>query len=99
MTHQVALTFSARVRPGRREALEELLCSMAEDPGGNRVIPFAQLPQTHFARVLLLEPGPEEDDPTLIVTLDCDATVGERLDDLVQVAGAGLDELFGGCAD
>src|SRR4051812_28036748 len=99
MTHQVALTFSARVLPGRREALERLLGVMAEDPDGNRVIPFARLPLTHFARVLLLEPQADEDEPTVIVTLDCDATVGERLDDLVQVAGAGLDELFGACAD
>ena len=36
---------------------------MAEDPSGNRVIPFARLPLTHFARVLLLEPHADEDEP------------------------------------
>ena len=99
MTHQVALTFTAPVLPGRREALERVLGSMAADPADNRVLPFARIPHTHFGRVVLLEPGSEEGEPTLLVTLDCDATAGDRLADLVEIAGAGIDELFGSCAD
>jgi hypothetical protein len=99
MTHQVALTFSAPVLPDRREAVERVLDAMAADPADNRVLPFARIPHTHFGRVVLLEPGSGEDEPTLLVTLDCDATVGDRVADLVEIAGAGIDELFGSCTD
>ena len=100
MTHQVALTFSAEVLPGRREGLARLLGSMAGDPGGNPVIPFGEIPHTHFGRVVLLDATPaDEGAATLLMTLDCDATVGQRLGDLVEVAGSGIDELFGACVD
>lgn len=100
MTHQVALTFSARVRPDRRQDLLRSLALMAEDPANNPVLPFARLPHTHFARVVLLEPVTGDGDPaSLLVTLDCDAPKAARLVDLAEVAGTGLDELFGTCAD
>lgn len=99
MTHQVALTISSRVPADRRGELDGLLDVMAKDPGNNQVIPFAQIPHAHFARVLLLEPTPGTADTTLLMTLDCDATVGDRLQDLVEIAGTGLDELFGMCVD
>jgi len=100
MSHQVALTFSAEVLPGRREGLARLLGSMAGDPGGNPVIPFGEIPHTHFGRVVLLDATPaDEGAATLLMTLDCDATVGQRLGDLVEVAGSGIDELFGACVD
>ena len=105
MTHQVAVTISGRVRPERRAELEKLLDAMAADPGANPVIPFAQMPNTHFARVLLLPPlpgpahGPAQGSPetTLLMTLDCDAEITGRLRDLVDIAGTGVDDLFGAC--
>jgi hypothetical protein len=100
MTHQVALTFSAHVRPDRRESLERSLASMADDPGRNPVLPFARLPHTHFARIVLLEPvAPDREPATLIMTLDCDAPARARLRELVEIAATGLDELFGSCAE
>jgi hypothetical protein len=100
MSHQVGLTFSAAVLPGRRESLAHLLSVMAEDPARNQVLAFADLPHTHFGRVVLLDPTPAEGgEGTLLVTLDCDAPARERVDDLVEIAGAGIDELFGACAD
>ena len=101
MTHQVALTISGRIPPARRAELERVLATMAADPAGNAVVPFGRLPHTHFARAVLLEPdqGAGEAASTLVVTLDCDGTVRARLRDLVDLAGAGLDELFGGCVD
>ena len=100
MTHQVALTITGSVVPDRLPELERVVATMAKDPGHNPVVPFADLPATHFARVVILAPGSGGTAvPTLLMTLDCDASVLERLDDLVEVAGTGLDELFGVCAD
>ena len=98
MSHQVAITISGRVPTDRVPALERVLETMAADPGTNLVIPFAQLPQTHFGRVVLLDPVRGEAEATLLVTLDCDASISHRLRDLVEVGGTGLDELFGACA-
>ena len=39
MPHQVAVTISARIRPGQAGDLKRLLASMA-DPAANRAIPF-----------------------------------------------------------
>jgi len=99
MTHQVALTISAHVIPERLAELERVVASMAGDPARNPVLPFAEVPHTHFARVLLLGPPSGPGETTLIITLDCDSSVADRLHDLVEVAGPGLDELFGACAD
>lgn len=99
MTHQVALTISGAVPTARRDELDGALEAMAKDPGGNRVVPFAQVPHTHFARVVLLDPVPGSDQATLLLTLDCDASARRRLRELVEVAGPSLDELFGLCAD
>jgi hypothetical protein len=99
MTHQVALTFSAPVPPGGRTDLERVLATMAGDPGSNHTLPFAQVPGTHFARVVLLDPETTNDGATLLMTLDCDAPETTRLHDLVEVAGSGLDTLFGACTD
>ncbi len=100
MTHQVALTITASVAPEGVPELERVLATMAKDPGHNPVIPFAELPHTHFARVVILAPGSGGNaSATLLVTLDCDASAKERLRELVDLAGGGLDELFGACPD
>ncbi|GAB7007065.1 hypothetical protein JCM18899A_45380 [Nocardioides sp. AN3] len=99
MTHQVALTISGKVPRSRCGELEALLEAMAKDPGGNRVVPFSRLPHAHFARVVLLEPTPGSSEATLLMTLDCDASVTERLEELARIAGTGLDDLLGFCDD
>ena len=47
MSHQVALTIMAGVKPGKTEALKQVLTSMNNDPANNDNIPFGRL-----ARVL-----------------------------------------------
>ena len=54
MSHQVGLTVSGQVVPERLEELLRVVDRMAEDPGDNPVIPFGQLPYTHFGRVVVL---------------------------------------------
>ena len=100
MSHQVGLTISGSVVPDRLEELERVVAGMAKDPGGNSVVPFAELPRTHFARVVILPAGAGGNTaPTLLMTMDCDATAADRLRDLVRVAAPGVDQLFGTCAD
>ena len=100
MTHQVALTVTAEVAPDRRTGLDRLLEQLAAAPADNPVLPFGDLPHTHFARVVVLDrPAAGTSADTLVLTLDCDATVDERLNDLATLTGAGVDELFGACAD
>src|SRR3954453_21410684 len=96
MTHQVALTFCADVDPARRTDLDLLLNEMASDPAHNSVLSFGDLPQTHFARIVVLD-GTAGD--TLLLTLDCDASIRDRIRDLAQLTGDGIDQLFGSCTD
>jgi hypothetical protein len=88
MSHQAALTVWARVAPGRAEALEQLLA--AGSP-----IPFERLSAAHFGRLLLLDDGGAA--PVLLFTLDVDGPAGAHLDELVEVAGDGLDRVFCHC--
>jgi hypothetical protein len=78
----------------RVDALVRTLTAMGADPAGNECIPFARLRNVHFARLFLTEP----DRPQLIYMSDVDGTAEEHLADLVDVAGAGLDAVFGHCA-
>jgi hypothetical protein len=94
MTHQVALTACAPVRPDRLDDLRAAVTRMARDPGRNPVLPFADLSGTHFARLMIVE---HQGRSTLVLTMDCDSPAADRVHDLVRVAGPGLDELFGCC--
>jgi hypothetical protein len=88
MSHQAALTVWARVAVGRAESLEQLL--RAGSP-----IPFERLSATHFGRLLLLDDGGAT--PVLLFSLDVDAPLEPRLEELVDVAGEGLDRVFCHC--
>jgi len=64
------------------------------------VLPFAELPATHFGRVLVVPaPAGGSGADTLVLTLECDAPVHRRLRDLADLVGEGLDRLFGTCED
>src|SRR5262245_2452894 len=95
MAHQVALTVGAPIKVGELEAVEKLLDAMALDSAHNRLIPFGELPSTHFGRILIVELSPGV--PTLLLMLDADAPLDARLAELVDLAGPGIDELYGHC--
>lgn len=100
MTHQVALTICAPVAPERLDGLRNVLDAMAADAARNPVLPFAELPATHFARLVIIDgdrAGTET--ATLVLTLDCDAPAAQRLQELAGLTGAGVDQLFGHCVD
>ncbi len=67
---------------------------MGVDPGANGEVPFARLSHVHFARLFLTPPDPVH----LVYMSDVDGTAERHLADLVDVAGAGLDGVFGHCA-
>lgn len=103
VTHQVAITVVAPVRAEAAGPLRALLAEMGRDPGGNGVVPFAKQQAVHFARLVLLEGGPSDGGhprpPRLVLIIDADAPVRDRLLDLVDTAEGGLDQLFEHCEE
>ena len=57
MTHQVALTIRAKVKPGETEDLKDLLSIVGADIERNEILPFARLSNVHFARFVILDGG------------------------------------------
>lgn len=103
MPHQEALTIVAPVAPDREAQLADVMRVLARDPAHNDVLPFAELPGCHFGRVLHLPPSHDLEGapigPQLLLLSDCDGSADEHLRELVELAGPGLDRLFGACVD
>lgn len=103
MPHQEALSVVATLEPSRRSALEQTLTGMRADPGHNTLVPFAKLPNCHFGRVFcwdtMSDPQGNVLPPQLLLLADCDGSSDVFLADLVNVAGEGLDGVFGHCTD
>lgn len=104
---QLAVTILAKVAPQNVPELKQTLETMGKDPGGNSLLPLAALPRTHFARLVLLEATRDLSgrsiDPQLLYIADVDEPDAEVsglqacLEELVDVAGQGLDAVFGPC--
>jgi hypothetical protein len=104
---QLAITVVADVRRPRLAGLKRTLQALGADPATNAMVPFAALPRTHFARLLVLDPDATADgapiEPHLVYMADVDEPADaepalERcLEELVDVAGEGLDRIFGAC--
>lgn len=103
MPHQEALTIIAPVAEEREAELAEVMRALAANPAQNDVLAFGALAGCHFGRVLHL-PGSTDLSgrkigPQLMLLADCDGSAEAHLRQLVEVAGAGLDRLFGSCVD
>jgi hypothetical protein len=100
MRAQTALSVVAPLRSGERELRERLERAGAE-PGSNEFVPFAALEGTHFGRLLLLDQAVDLDGAAIpacvILMSDFDGPLDPYLERLVDLAGAGLDRLFGQC--
>ena len=92
---------AAPVRRGREDELRARLEEMRPDPGGNGVLPFAELAEVHFGRLSLLPAAHPSGGPavptSLILTTNFDGDVDGHVRHLVAVAGDGLDSLFSCC--
>jgi hypothetical protein len=62
---------------------------------GAALLPFDRLAGVHFARLLIVDDG--EATPGLLLTMDVDAPAEQRLRDLVDLGGEGLDRVFCHC--
>jgi hypothetical protein len=100
--YQSALTIAAPVRPGEAGNLEALLATMGDGVANGSVIDFGALSGVHYARLVLLEETTDlEGKPlpaTLLLLSDLDVRPAQHLRELVDVAGEGVDRVFGHCA-
>ncbi len=113
MTPQSQFTILAPLAPGREPELRAVLSSLNSTPGtadpGNRLVPFGEFTQLHFARFAILSdptiadieaygvPRPDLPDYLAFVG-DCDGRAKDCLADLSRRAGAGLRQIFAHCA-
>lgn len=101
MSNAVALHVVARVRPGQAQILERVLEDLREDPAENTALPFGRLSDVHFGRLALLPPAIASGSPplpaTLLLTTNFDGEMSDHLDEVVNVAGEGLDRIFEHC--
>jgi hypothetical protein len=101
MTRQSALTIVVPVDVEQKPALRALLERAGADPAGNDLVPFGRLPGTHFGRLLILDEAADLRGaplkPLVMLMADVDGPADAYLERLVEVAGSGLDRLFGGC--
>jgi hypothetical protein len=112
VTPQHDFMIAAPLRADARPSIDELLMSMAAEPGladpDNPVLPFARFPKIHFARLLLLDDHTLADRThfpnlyfpcpvRLAFLVICDGSVDEQIEELAALAGDGLRRLFGHC--
>jgi hypothetical protein len=101
MTHQAALTVSAKIKPGETENLKDLLRNVGADIGKNEIFPFAQLSNVHFARFVVLDEAKdirnESIRPSLVFASNVDAPLEGHLTELVTHNGEGLDRIYSHC--
>ena len=113
MIPQSNLTVLAPIAAGRKDDLRRLLLSMNQAPGvadpGNKLLPFGQLDELHFARLLILEDPtfgdittayklPTPVYPTYFALLcDFDGSQDAFLEKLLNYATDGLKAIFEHC--
>jgi hypothetical protein len=100
-TQQGALTVIAEVKPREVEDLRNLLKKIDEDVENNPIVPFSKLKTVHFARWVVLDETKdaygERIPPTLALSTNYDEPLDGHLDELLDVAGPGVDQIYGHC--
>jgi hypothetical protein len=93
---QYGATFFKPILPGHLEALRTLLQSIGNDITGNPHIAFARLELAHFMSWFIVEA--KDAAPLLFLEINVDGPVEDFLVDLLNQAGAGIDEIYAHCA-
>jgi len=95
------VTIVADVKPRHGAGLKRLLTKMGQDAAGNDVVPLGELSTAHFARMLMLDPTKDLDGNPLpahfLYMSDIDGSVEEHLEELVDIAPDGLDQVLRHC--
>lgn len=94
MAHTI-LTFITKVAPGKAAQLESLLAQIESNVPDDPRLPFASLKMLHFGSFVLFED--EEYGPYLVFENNFDGSLDDYLDDLLQHAGSGLNEIYSCC--
>lgn len=101
MAQQLALTIRAKIKPGQMEQLKKELAVVHDDIESNELVPFARLGAVHFARFVILDEAKDLRGnligPSLVFVSNIDAPLKGYLDELMAVAGSGLDRIFSNC--
>jgi hypothetical protein len=100
MPNQVSMTILADVHAADVVALKTALDSINTDGRRRKLLPFEDLP-VHFARFVVLDEAIDPDGhaypPRLVFLSDIDSPTRGYLDDLVDRAAEGLDQIFRHC--
>jgi hypothetical protein len=101
MPYQRSLTIVAPVREGAERDVESLLATMGDGVANGSVIDFGALDDVHFARLMMVPADTGQSGERLpanvILLSDVDVPVEAHLEQLVEAAGAGIDQVFGHC--
>jgi hypothetical protein len=101
MAGQVPVTVRATVCAGQLDAVRKVLADLRRHGPQDDRMPFAALPDVHFARLFVLEDVTDLDGElipaSLVYMADVDGSVDRHLRRLATRAGTGLDEVFGYC--
>ena len=108
--NQGALTLITNIKPGEAQTLRNLLAQMVRgkdnpdvDVETNDIVPFAKLTTIHFARFVVVDQSLNESgelekiDPFLVLSTNYDKPLDKHLEQLVDVAGEGLDRIYSHC--
>ena len=103
MTHQVAPTIISEIKAGEVENVKQLLKTMSDNVACNSIIPFGKFSNIHFARLFVLDESIDLNGrvipPSLVFMSECDAPLDRFLNELVDIAGEGLDKIYSHCVD
>lgn len=101
MTHQLALTVIAKIKPDAIDDLRTLLGRIAQNHAQLPIVPFQKLETIHFARLMILDEIKDLRGQVIPASLamltNFDAPLDTHLTELATVAAAGLDQVFGHC--
>ncbi|PSB24115.1 hypothetical protein [Stenomitos frigidus] len=101
MAHQVPLTIITKIKPDGMSQLKQLLGMMSKEVEANPIVPFARFSQVHFARFVILEESRDPNNKVIQASLafssEIDAPLEAYFNDLVDLAGEGLDEIYTHC--
>jgi hypothetical protein len=99
--HQEALTVISRIKPGQVQTVKGILGTIADHGDGWDIVPFAKLPNVHFARFVVFDETADLDGnpipAQLALMTNVDAPLDAHLRDLATTCGSGLDTVFEHC--
>src|SRR5256885_357897 len=89
--------------PGIRAIVANVYKTKSDNVACNGVIPFGKFSNIHFARLFVLDESIDLNGrtipPSLVFMSECDASLDRLLNELVDIAGEGLDKIYSHCVD